>query len=164
MGVEPRSGQLPEPLDCRGFWKSDEVSPSSDDRLVIPNFKKNFSEQSAWHQEVVKINKERGLGLTRGELTESDIKALSTETILDRLQNAFKNAKAKYNTQHKALTEQEVKQQRKRKLGRKSRVSNLIYCINKLFTHILTSVEGRGTISDSEQDPSPQRERVRLAL
>jgi len=136
MGVEQRSGHLPEPLDCCGFWKSDENSPNSDDRLVGPKFKKNFSEKSGWHQEVVDIIMERGLGLPRGVLTESDIKALMMDTILDRLHNVFKNVKAKYNIQHKVITEQEVTQQRKPKLGRNMRVSDIIHCINKnIYSH-----------------------------
>jgi len=87
-------------------------------------------------QDVVKIINERGFGLTRGVLTESDIKALTMDTILDRLHNVFKNVQVKYNIQHKAFTEQEVTKWMIRKLRRKLRVIDIIHCINKnIYSH-----------------------------
>ena len=125
MGVEERSEKLKDPI-LRGYWVPDTSSKTPDkDLLFRPNFNLTFNKQKKWHKSVAKQIKEKGLGFSRAYLNNAEVEALSIDMIVDRLGSVFKNCRAKYKQQGRALDEIEQTETQKRRAGRKLRVSHM---------------------------------------
>jgi hypothetical protein len=122
MGVDERVAKMPRGLQS-GYWTPDRTSTTPDrDMLLRPNFDIPFDRQKKWHKEVVNMIRERGMGYSRGIMTQHELAAITDEEIRKRVEVAFKGARTKYKKQIDEQAKPDIEAAIKRRAERKRRV------------------------------------------